>query len=1183
MQLDPFGVGLAPTVDPFQSPFQGFGFDPFAEHEQRGIIRTILEETARDVVGGAKVASALALSPLTLLSDNVPITFEDLNTRDFKGAAMLAALGVGGVIGGAVRGTAAVKGIAAANTALGRAGATAIGEAAAGAGFGLIRPIEEDDSRIKAVLGDAALFGTLGAGASFAKSGAKAALSGTLGQVREGIGREAMMQAEQLATFSSQARPLAGFRLRDPLTKGEAVVIGAEDGTGRFIRLGEKAVTREFKTFDEAAQAATKEGFLETTGAASERVLTRLTGDVDRATLESMGLLNREQLQSALRQIELKEYQSVRDAAKSFVEAEAEYATLAAEIAAPTNRLGVPIFGAKSTRESVASELGLNSKIAAKMSDSDLLRAAVRAGTLDSKTIKHATDMNTYFRELVFNDVVPRESLDVFTSRIKDGGLMLRIISPSTISKLHPEFAPLQKSAQLREELTEEGKRLSQSLWSEVTESVGMNKKEVAQAVKIIDRSGGPERSLVEAQQIALQEARATGNENIVNFIDKITTRLNEYEARLVKEGFIEKGIAGYFPIVNTNQWKLDLKGEFGGFFKSQRAAERELQRLKVANPELKGTVVPNSFTWDLDVLESAADFAKLRGKVGTMAGAFKHRELGLRDFSKAPEEAWNTYVATVERALNWKDFRGEATDILATIPQSKGNLKAYTEQYVADLLGEARPTEIYFQQFAEWLSSRTGGGLPVPARALKKYTAALRNWESFSRLGGFTSGIVNNTQIIINTYPTLGAKWTVRGMEVLNPNKYRSRVATMLKNGVEGIEHFVPLTSEGQPLLNIGIKSKLKQKKYKDVLFQSSLYVFNSAEKINRVVTAWGAYQRGLAEGLGVRAAADAASQAVARTQFNYVLSDMPQILRSPLGSVLGQFKSFVIKELEFVSSLNAAEARRFGAAIWATGGAGLLINTPGPDLIDEASGLFFDKKFSESLKLSQFQESALGRSVVFGLPGLIFGVDVSDYVGVGSVRDITRGLFGPAVNDLKAFSQFVVEGSKDIAQGKPVSQDVSRTFVQRAVPSAIRRAMRAQDILATGEVRNPYSRKLIYRPQDRAQEARRTLIGFPSIELQQERAMDQIASRTVERFKRNRSEAAKEIALEVIDGKDVSGLIRDANAAGYGIDQQTIRRTIKELQRTAAERRRRRTPRALRPSLDDLYETTGSIGGGL
>ena len=149
--------------------------------------------------------------------------------------------------------------------------------------------------------------------------------------------------------------------------------------------------------------------------------------------------------------------------------------------------------------------------------------------------------------------------------------------------------------------------------------------------------------------------------------------------------------------------------------------------------------------------------------------------------------------------------------------------------------------------------------------------------------------------------------------------------------------------------------------------------------------------------------------------------------------------------------------------------------------------------------------------------------------------------------------------------------------------MPSAIRRAVRAQDILATGEVRNPYTRKLIYRPQDRASEARKQLIGFPSIQMQQERAMDQIASRTIERFKKNRSEAAKEIALDLIAGKDVTQLIREANVAGYALDQRTIRRTVRELQRTAAERRRRRTPRALRASLDDLYETTGSVTGGL
>jgi len=1179
-RLDPLGsTSLLRTLNPL-----GALAEP---PDNRGIIRTILEETARDVVGGARLAGAIVGLPLQLLSDNVPITFEDLDSRDKKGALMLTALGVGGVLGGAIRGTAAVRGLAGANTVLGRAGATAIGEAAAGAGFGLIRPLEEEDSRIKAIAGDIALFGTLGAGASFAKSGAKSVLSGTLGQVREGFGREAMMQAEKLATFAEEVRPQAGFRLRDPLTKREAVVIGAEDGTGLLVKPGSRGnsptVTAKFKTLEDAAEAATRDGFLETTGVASEKILERMTGDIDRATLESMGLFNKEQLQSALRQVELKEYQSVRDAARSLVEAETEYATLAAEIASVTDRLGAPKFGTKSTRESVAAELGLSPKEAAKLSDADLLRETVRAGILERETIKHATDMNTFFRELVFNRVVPKESRDIFTSRIKDGGLLLRVISPSTIAKLHPEFAPLQRLAALREEATEESKRISQSLWSSVTEEVGMTKGEVLQAVRIIDKSGGTARSLVEARQIALQDARETGNEKVVNFIEKITAKLDEYEGLLVEKEFIEKGISGYFPIVNTNQFKLDLKGEFGGFYPTERKAKAELARLQAADKAVQGTVIPNSFVWDMDVLGSVPDFAKLRAKVGSSAGPFRHRERGLRDFSKNPEDAWNIYVSTVERALNWKNFKEEAAEIIATIPGSKRSLRAYAGQYTADMLGEARPQEVYFQQFMEWFANRTGGGLPVPPRALKRYTNALRNWESFSRLSGFTSPIINNSQIVMNTYTRLGAKWTIKGMEVLDPKHYRSRIALMLKDGVEGIEHFVPLTSEGRPLLNLGIKSKLKQRKYVDAIFQMSLYAFNGAEKINRVVTAWGAYKKTLSETGSRPMAAAAASKLVQETQFIYSLSDMPQILRGPIGSVLGQFKSFVIKELEFISTLTAKEQARFGAAIWATGGIGLLVNMPGTDLIDEASGLFFDKKISESLKLSQFQESAFGRSVVFGLPGLIFNVDVSDYVGVGSVRDITRGLFGPAVNDLAAFGEFVKEGAKDVFRGESVSQDVTRRFVQQVTPSVIRRAMRAQDILATGEVRNPYSRKLIYRPQDRYKEARKQAFGFPSIQMQQERAMDQIASRTIERFKKNRSEATKEIALEVIAGNDVTTLIRDANVAGYAIDRQTIRRTVRELQRTAAERRRRRTPKALRASLDDLYDTTGSVTGGL
>jgi hypothetical protein len=708
--------------------------------------------------------------------------------------------------------------------------------------------------------------------------------------------------------------------------------------------------------------------------------------------------------------------------------------------------------------------------------------------------------------------------------------------------------------------------------------------------------------SLAESRAIAIDNAVKTGDDKIVKAVTDITEKLADYEAKAVEAGFIERGIAGYFPIFNEGQFRLELaKGagianipgfEFRGFFDTRRQAERAGEKLVREGGAKNFNVVPNTMAWDAMAIDDVARFAELRGTVGSTAGPFRHRRHGIQDFAVEPEEALNIYAATVERALAFKELRRITDGVLQEIPASQGNLRVWITQLRDDLLGVPRPQEKVFQQTMQWLSDTAfNGHLPVPPRALKKYSSTIRSWESFSRLGGFSSPIVNLTQTPINTTTVLGAKYTAKGMELIwNRKKWRSSISEMLEMGVQGIEHFAGLTREGQPLVTEGLKgiiSDAKQKKFASTIHSIALYGFNGAEKVNRVVAAWGAYNMKLAE-LGSRstaakqAAAKFATEVVERTQFNYSMANMPQVLRGPLGGVIGQFKSFIIQELQFISSLNKREATRFGAAVWAMGGVGLLINIPGPDLIDEASGLFFDKKVSEALKLGEFQESAFGRTVALGLPGLV-NIDVSDYVGLGSLRDITRGLFGPAVSDVTAFSNYVKDASIDVAQGRPVSDDVTRAFVQKVLPSAIRRGMRAQDIMETGEVRNAYTRKLIYKPEARLQTAISQGVGFPTVRLSQERAADDIASRVIQRWKDNRAESAKAVALHLIRGEDeeARAVQNEANASGLQLDFRTVRYYVKELQRPAGERRRRRTPKVLRSTLEEVYDLTGSVTG--
>ena len=173
------------------------------------------------------------------------------------------------------------------------------------------------------------------------------------------------------------------------------------------------------------------------------------------------------------------------------------------------------------------------------------------------------------------------------------------------------------------------------------------------------------------------------------------------------------------------------------------------------------------------------------------------------------------------------------------------------------------------------------------------------------------------------------------------------------------------------------------------------------------------------------------------------------------------------------------------------------------------------------------------------------------------------------------------MIEGGKDFAHSGTVSAEVKNRFLQRTMPSQMRRALLAHEIAQTGEVRSPYTGKLIYRPEDRSRTAKRTLIGAPEVRLSQERAMDAIASEAIDRFKRLNSSFAKEAAMAILRGERgrVPQIKRDALEAGIILSDKSINFHLKDLQRPAAERRRRRTPRALRSTLDELYDATGEV----
>lgn len=1220
-----------------------------AERE-RGILGSILHELGQDLLGATRTVGAVAFSPFDVLGANVPVSFDDLTSRDVKGALMVGAMVASGFVSSAARGTALAKSVAS-RGAIGKIGAAAGAEAVAGAAFGLMRPLEEGEDRASALVGDIGDFTAFGAGFSVVGLGTKRLFGGLLGSMRQAIGAESIMKAAERIPLAQQAREAAGFSLLNPSTGSIATVSRIGDGS---VILSVGGTTKTFGEIPTALAAAGEQGFIKDIGFASgintqellkqklkrigdKEVARRIAAveklrgeklrptEVDEAVerilkqadeiseMEANRLLNLTDeatdldrlraLEAETLKISAESYQELRLAAKQFAAGKDEMAVLAAEIAAPADELGLPNLGSQTSREQAAKMAGISPEQAKTMRDHEILEAVVRAGVLDVATIQKGLDHSVYVRELALNGMVPDGSLDIMTSTVKDS-FMLKVLTPLTVGKMHPEVMPVVREAIRRHETTEQLRR--QSISKARDALVPLSKKQRNLVAQIIDESSKAPRGsrtrpdLKTAREIAVKMAEARNMPEVAAAIRSVTDLLAEYEERLVAAGLLEKGISGYFPIVNVGRWKLEIfrpgsrQGEFHGLYNSKRAAQKALAEAREKfGAGTRGNTIANDLIWDSDYIQPDKAYEALRGRIGAASGPLKHRKLGMRDWSVEPLEAMERYIGTVERVLNWHDFKALANSV--EISAEKRQLQQWFATFTDDLAGVPRSYEQKIQGFVDAVNAKVfGDSLPIPDRAVKRWGSAIRSWESFVRLGGVASGAVNLTQIPLNTYSVLGAKWTAEGMKVFagpdggfSLKAYRARVDEMVEAGVGGIEHFVPLSREGGGILEEGIRATFKRewsdskiKAAANATSSTALFLFNKAEQVNRVVSAWGAFRRAKAAGKPTAQAAGEATRVVERTQFVWNSANMPDLLRHPAGATLGQFKSFVVNEIEFIAGLSANEARRFGAMMYAMGGAGLVMNMPGTGLLDAAGRAFFDRTFMEGAETSDLPETLIGRGTLYGLPGL-FGVDVTDFVGIGTLRDISSGLFGPAAKDAGALTTFITEAAKDVAAGVPISDDVKRTFVQQTMPSAMRRVLRAQDILSSGEVRNPYTGKLIYRPADRYWNALTQGVGFPTVEASQERAADAVAARVSAHFRENRTVAAREIATLILRGQlnEAAMVQQRANELGFGIDRRTVQWYVRDLQKPAAQRRRERTPTQLRQELDDLFEVTGGF----
>jgi len=1293
--------------------------------EEPGLIGSILHQLKTDALGAGKTALAIPFTGLEAFGAAVPFTWEDLETKDLVGAALFASMFVSGGVAQAVKGVGGGVGALAAQrgarflpsltgvaskeaAATARAAAAKFGlelgkfkslgllvgsEAAAGAFFGSLRPIESAENRLEAVLKDATLFGSVGGAFGVAGYGVKATVGKRWLEIKESGQALRMGFMVQAESFRNTLGPSVGRKFRDPLNNREvSVFLRQSDSKGVVSQQGKPIA--EFNTYEEALVDALNKGYLEDLGVNPGRLSVGLNAaaKLDEGTLgEMLQAAEVGDIAQLLNQANITQYKHVRDFIKGSQDKENILSHLGLELVTDRGTTFSPISlkGDTKLRNNLIDAVP-DEKVRGRLrkieDDTELVRQAMMYGVVDIKNIVEGSSIKEFAKDLVYNGAVAdAEHLSISALPAPDIALMSYLNTPRWIAKWHPEAQPLVDLATVGVGKAEIGKILSHEFRENL--ETDFSKATLNSVVDLIEKF--KDLSIKDAQALSRQAAVDSGDTQVLAAFDRIVPKLEEIRLRyigagrlgqsdvahakvvsarqtiqeildrntprggsadlvkineelanvadpVVKELVDNAGLSGYFPIVNLGDYSARVGGKLIGRFGSKEEAilavaakggdqTATLSRGFSFASESYTFMTPKEYQTFVGKLKAASDIelttkeaaklasdAKIFPSVGgkKFAPNLMHRNLGLREFSEDPLNALSFYLSNSERTLALNTFEREANQLINNIPSHKSVLKAWAGDYRDRVLGRPLGIEIAISNTLKWMEPE------MASWKLRKYSAALRGIQSNFKLGGWWSGVVNLTQIAMNTTPKIGPRWTIHGIRkfLLDPEAHEVALkrwagyaemgshATLMAEGATRaaekvtpeIAHAVKRWAAGK--YGAGTKAAVQAAR------NLWMFPFNEAERFNRFVTAEGAYARAIAKGVDEDAAIQEALQLVRETQFDYSVANMPIVLSGPVGAVLGQFKSFFINEAEFIAGLSEKELMGFATAMVAMGGASSVFNLPGVDMVNRLSHFAFDKNIDEALKIGlqdAEEEGEAGkvlRSLTYGAPGLL-DIDMSNYIGPGGIYELTRGLFGPSISDISDFAKFIYQGAQDWQGTGTVQQPTITNFMLQIMPSQLRRAelgvglvsglpglmqgkgfsSSAAGILQTGEVRNSNSGKLIYRPEERVRTAWQQFIGAPTTRMSYERAADNVVHRSIEVYTQARAGYRKQLALALIRGnqEEAAQIRQEALRANHVFSPGDLQQAIKDFSAPASVRRQQNTPKALRERFGNLFDS--------
>lgn len=499
------------------------------------------------------------------------------------------------------------------------------------------------------------------------------------------------------------------------------------------------------------------------------------------------------------------------------------------------------------------------------------------------------------------------------------------------------------------------------------------------------------------------------------------------------------------------------------------------------------------------------------------------------------------------------------------------------------------------FGGYAGYQMYKTLTGKAVPWRPPEHYTDfPFRQFTSHMTTGmahlllgmviNIKSALVNLMQTPVNTYPELGLKYTLRGMNRAAAATWasmrgQSTSDTRLMERA-GIQTLYRITEAGPVLAE-----------HESKLAKFSMWAFQSMENINRSVAFFGGYARAIDAGHTPRDAFEQATKVVRDTQFHMGNANKPELLRQQWARMPGQFKNFLFQQIARMLSIPVAKAAKTVAMMAVLGGA---LALPGFQVMNAGVKLLTNGWSPQgAIEQTVLEWQAVGgwaanTATVFarGLPALYTDISQSVGLGVGALPEAMSDLSGPWWSKVATQQQAAAKNAGLVDRLAALSPGLNPLKALEAAANGMTIGSRGF-IDALGDGKSAWTDwrrqgKLLYEPTNLQLLGAAFNFTPPGVTALRS-AMRQTAQ-TIEEYRRDRAAFMADI-IQAVRNKDyrrAGEIIAKANGEGHPITRKQVSEALKAANMPAGWRMLEDAPKHLRPQIDQFRRGAEHMMGG-